>query len=613
MQQEKNLCKILQMHDMTPHSILQKQFGYDAFRPNQEEIIQAVLDGRDTFAAMPTGGGKSLCYQIPALCLKGLTIVISPLIALMKDQVDAARETGIPAAYINSTLKAEEASSVYARLYAGELKLLYISPERLALEGYLEKLKELPVRFFAIDEAHCLSEWGHDFRPDYLILSQIRKSFTQVPIAAFTATATRKVQSDIIRILNLRSPFIVRASFNRKELFYRVERKEKVLKQITAFIMDHRGQAGIVYRTSRKDVEKTAAHLAERGIRALPYHAGLSQAEREENQEMFNRDEADVIVATIAFGMGIDKSNIRFVVHGDLPKSMEGYYQETGRAGRDGLESHCLLLYSAGDLVKQQYFIDQIEKPEEKEKARKNLQRMASFASVNVCRRKQILEYFDEPAGKECGFCDICTGSVEKINGSVDAQKILSAVIRTEERFGLTHIIDIVLGADTEKIRKTGHDKIKTYGAGKDKSKKWWRGIVEELLSQGAAYQDPESYNALKLTEKGRSILFGREPFYIVKRDEILPRVPEHHENPLNGTNRYDKTLFDILKEIRTELARKKNVPPYVIFSDKTLKEMSVIKPVDNSGFLRVSGVGDTKLEQYGPVFLPRIREYLGY
>ncbi|MDC7240149.1 MAG: RecQ family ATP-dependent DNA helicase, partial [Spirochaetales bacterium] len=443
-------------------TILKTRFGYDSFRPNQEEIINAVLEGKDVFASMPTGGGKSICYQIPALALEGLTLVISPLIALMKDQVDAAVESGIAAAYLNSTLKADEAASVYSRLYRGEIKLLYISPERLALDGYLDKLKELPIRFFAVDEAHCLSEWGHDFRPDYLSLAMLRDAFPGVPIAAFTATATKKVQKDIVRILKLNDPFLIRASFNRKELYYRVDRKEKTLAQISSFIKDHEGQAGIVYRTSRKDVEKTAAHLSERGIRALPYHAGLSQALRAENQEKFNNDDVQVICATIAFGMGIDKSNIRFVIHGDLPKSMEGYYQETGRAGRDGLESHCLLLYSAGDLVKQQYFIDQIADPDEQKKAKENLSRMARFAAVNVCRRKQILEYFDESAGDDCGFCDICTGSHEKINASVDAQKILSAVMRTDERFGLTHIIDIVQGADTEKMRTTGHDGLKT-------------------------------------------------------------------------------------------------------------------------------------------------------
>ncbi len=595
-----------------PLELLKNRFGYDSFRPDQEEIISRILEGRDVFASMPTGGGKSVCYQIPALCMEGLTLVISPLIALMKDQVDAAVENGIPAAYINSTLKADEAARVYSRLYAGEIRLLYISPERLALEGYLDKLKEMNVVFAAVDEAHCLSEWGHDFRPDYLILSRLRSAFPEIPIAAFTATATKKVQDDIIRILNLRDPFLVRASFNRKELFYRVDRKEKTLSQISGFVKDHEGQAGIVYRTSRKDAEKTALHLQERGIKALPYHAGLSQALRETNQEKFNNDEVQVICATIAFGMGIDKSNIRFVVHGDLPKSMEGYYQETGRAGRDGLESHCLLLYSAGDLVKQQYFISQMDDPEEQRKAKAMLSRMARFASVNVCRRKQILEYFDEEAADDCGFCDICTGSKEQVNASVDAQKILSAVMRTEERFGLTHIIDIVQGADTEKIHKMRHNEIKTYGVGKDKTKKWWRGIVEELISQEAALQDENAYNALKITEKGRRVLFGKESFYILKRDDTL-KTPSKDRDLFKESGRYDEPLFDLLKAIRMELAKKKGVPPYVIFSDKTLREMSALKPVDNSGLLRVSGVGETKMEQYGPFFLPKIREYLGY
>ncbi len=594
-------------------NILKTRFGYDSFRPNQEEIINAVLEGKDVFASMPTGGGKSICYQIPALALEGLTLVISPLIALMKDQVDAAVESGIAAAYINSTLKADEAASVYSRLYRGEIKLLYISPERLALEGYLEKLRELPIRFFAVDEAHCLSEWGHDFRPDYLSLAMLRGAFPGIPIAAFTATATKKVQEDIVRILKLSNPFLVRASFNREELYYRVDRKEKTLAQITGFIKDHEGQAGIVYRTSRKDVEKTAAHLSERGIKALPYHAGLNQALRAENQEKFNNDDVQVICATIAFGMGIDKSNIRFVIHGDLPKSMEGYYQETGRAGRDGLESHCLLLYSAGDLVKQQYFIDQIADPEEQRKAKENLSRMARFAAVNVCRRKQILEYFDESAGDNCGFCDICTGSHEKINASVDAQKILSAVMRTDERFGLTHIIDIVQGADTEKIRSTGHDSLKTYGVGKDKSKKWWRGIVEELISQEAALQDTQSYNALKITEKGRRVLFGKESFYILKREDTLPKQPKDGEDLFAQSGKYSTELYEELKQVRFLLAKKKGVPPYVIFSDKTLREMAALKPVDNSGFLRVSGVGETKLEQYGHFFIPKIKTFLGY
>jgi len=596
-----------------PLKLLKKQFGYDNFRPNQEEIIKAVLNGFDVFASMPTGGGKSLCYQIPALAMSGLTVVISPLIALMKDQVDGARENGISADYLNSSLGADESRAVYSRLYNNQTTLLYLSPERLAMDGFMAKLKEFEICFFAVDEAHCLSEWGHDFRPHYLVLSELKTEFPDVPVAAFTATATKKVQIDIIRVLKLKDPFTVRASFNRKELIYRVDRKEKVLVQITGFVKDHEGQAGIVYRTSRKDVEKTAAHLASRGIRALAYHAGLSQKLRNENQEKFNRDEIDVVVATIAFGMGIDKSNIRFVIHGDLPRSMEGYYQETGRAGRDGLESHCLLLYSPGDMSKIQFFIGQMEDAEEQNRARRNLQLMSSYAAVNVCRRKQILEYFDEKAEDNCGSCDICTGSVEKVNGSTDAQKILSAVIRTEERFGLTHIIDVVLGADNEKIRKMGHEKIKTYGAGKDKSKRWWRGIVDELISQQAVLQDSEAYNALKLTDKGRAVLFGREPFFIIKKEDKLPVLPSENEDIFAKRGNYDRELYKLLKALRSEMAKKRNVPPYVIFSDKTIREMSALKPIDNSGFLRVTGVGEAKLEHYGPFFIPKIREYLGY
>ena len=374
--------------------ILKSVFGYRSFRENQEEVITAVMDGRDVFTAMPTGGGKSLCYQIPGMMFEGLTVVISPLIALMKDQVDEAVSKGIPAAFLNSSLEKEKISEIYSRLYRGEIKLLYLSPERLAVEGYIDRLHELNVSFFAVDEAHCLSEWGHDFRPDYLFLSHLRKKFPGIPIAAFTATATKKVQDDIIRILKLKKPLIIRASFDRKELNYRVRPKTEVLSQISSFIKNHPDEPGIVYRFSRKDVEKTAAHLKKRGIKALHYHAGMTKDERTKNQELFNNDKVDVIVATTAFGMGINKNNIRYVLHGDLPKSMEGYYQETGRAGRDGLDSDCVLFFSAGDIVKQQYFIEQMEDPGEKAKSRDNLNSLVRFATINVCRRKQLLEYF---------------------------------------------------------------------------------------------------------------------------------------------------------------------------------------------------------------------------
>ena len=514
--------------------ILKSVFGYPSFRKNQEEVIGAILSGRDVFTAMPTGGGKSLCYQIPGLVFDGLTIVISPLISLMKDQVDEALSRGIPAAFLNSSLEAEEISGIYSRLYRNKIKLLYISPERLAIEGYLEKLHKLNVNFFAIDEAHCLSEWGHDFRPDYLFLSRLRESFSKIPIAAFTATATKQVQNDIIRILNLNDPFIVRASFDRRELYYQVRPKTDVLSQIASFTENHPEEAGIVYRISRKDVEKTAAHLRMGGIKALPYHAGLSKEERTDHQGRFNNDEVNIIVATTAFGMGINKNNIRYVVHGDLPKSMEGYYQETGRAGRDGLNSICVLFFGPGDIAKQQYLLEQAGEPGEKEKGRENLNRIIRFASINVCRRKQLLEYFGESHDGNCENCDVCSNTGKKIEASIDAQKILSAIARTRESFGINHIIDIVWGADTERIRSRQHDKLKTFGVGRQKAKRWWRGIIDELIGQELISRDSSQYNVLRITEPGKKVLFGKGAFYISETTAAKESKKEPILGPIN-------------------------------------------------------------------------------
>lgn len=591
--------------------ILKTVFGYSTFRENQEEVISAILSGKDIFTSMPTGGGKSLCYQIPGLIFEGLTVVISPLISLMKDQVDEAIAKGIPAAFLNSTLKREEIGEIYSRLNREEIKLLYLSPERLAVEGYVDRLREFKVAFFAVDEAHCLSEWGHDFRPDYLFLSRLRKNFPGVPIAAFTATATRKVQDDIIRVLNMKDPFIVRASFDRKELYYQVRQKTEVLSQISAFIKDRPGESGIVYRFSRKAVEKTASYLKSRKIKALYYHAGLTKEERTKTQELFNNDDVDVIVATTAFGMGINKNNVRFVVHGDVPKSMEGYYQETGRAGRDGLDSSCILFFSAGDIAKQQYFINQIKDPREQAKCKSNLESLVRFATVNVCRRKQILEYFDEPHNGDCRNCDVCNDVTEKVEVTVDAQKVLSAMARVNESFGINHIIDIVWGADTEKIRSKNHHTLKTFGVGKNKSKRWWRGIINELIGQQLIYRDSERYNVLRMTESGRKILYGKQPFFISEVSVSEGPQSKSAEGPAgHGGSGMDHSLFDKLKEKRKELARENKVPPYIVFSDKTLSEMARLKPETGDELLTVSGVGEKKLEMYGSHFLPVIRGY---
>ena len=506
--------------DQAIHHTLKTVFGFHEFRPNQEAIINNVLYKKDVFAVMPTGGGKSLCYQLPAKIMTGTAVIVSPLISLMKDQVDAARQNGIAAAYLNSSLGSQEVSDLFRELRSNKIELLYIAPERFAMPGFLDTLKSVPISLFAIDEAHCISEWGHDFRPDYLSLSVIPKSFPDVPIAAFTATATPKVQEDICGKLGLRAPFLVRASFNRPNLYYQVERKTQVETQIIEFIRGHPDEPGIIYRTTRDSVTDTADFLVRNGIKALPYHAGLSTDVRGKNQDAFNRDEAAVIVATIAFGMGIDKSNVRFVVHADLPKNIEGYYQETGRAGRDGEPAHCLLFFGMGDIPKIRFFIDQITDDTERSMSLEKLNQVVKFASHNVCRRRQLLGYFGEEYPVDnCGNCDICTGSVEQFDITRDAQIVMSAVSRTQERFGIGHIVDIVTGADTKRIRELQHDMIKTYGAGKDRDKKHWRFIVDELLAQDALRQEGEPYPVLKLTEKGQNALYGREQVAALKRD----------------------------------------------------------------------------------------------
>ncbi|NOY39796.1 MAG: DNA helicase RecQ [Nitrospirae bacterium] len=590
---------------------LKRVFGFQAFRPNQEEIIKNILKGRDVFAVMPTGGGKSLCYQyqLPAKIMQGTVVVISPLIALMKDQVDAALENGISTALINSSLKPREMSEVYQRLRNHALELLYIAPERFAMPDFIETLKTIPVSLFAIDEAHCISEWGHDFRPDYLRLSSITSVFPNIPVAAFTATATPGVQEDIISRIGLRSPYTVRASFNRQNLFYQVTGKTAVESQILEFLADHTDESGIIYCTTRDSVVKTADFLTANGIKALPYHAGLTPEQRKRNQEAFSRDELTVIVATIAFGMGIDKSNVRFVIHADLPKNIESYYQETGRAGRDGEPAWCTLFFSRGDIPKIRYFIDQMPEDKERTIATEKLNQMARYASHNVCRRRHLLGYFGEEYGDEnCGACDICTGTVEKVDVTIDAQILMSAMSRTGQRFGIRHIIDIVTGANTKRIRELQHNTIKTYGAGSHKDKNHWRFLVDELLAQDVIRQDGDQYPVLKLTEKGQNILYGKEKLTALKREETKTSRRNVKDDEFKP---FDKDLFKRLRVLRKTLAEEQQVPPYIIFSDRSLHEMCRYYPATLAAMKRISGVGDTKLERYGDDFVMEIQEYL--
>jgi len=589
-------------------SVLNTVFGFQTFRQNQEPIISNILNGRDVFAVMPTGGGKSLCYQLPGMLRRGTAVVISPLISLMKDQVDAAAENGIQAAFMNSSMNADEVSEVYRRLKYNKIKLLYIAPERFAMPHFLERLKTSDISLFAIDEAHCISEWGHDFRPDYLGLSLIPEIFPGVPVAAFTATATQRVQEDIITRLGLRKPHIVRASFNRPNLFYQVEPKGKVEAQILDFLNGRKSESGIIYRTTRDAVMETAAFLRANGTAALPYHAGLSASERSRNQEAFNRDEAQVIVATIAFGMGIDKSNVRFVVHADLPKNIEGYYQETGRAGRDGEPAHCLLFFSRGDIPKVRYFINAMTDERERFVAVEKLNQIVGYASHNVCRRKQLLGFFGEDyPGDNCGSCDICSGRVEQADITTEAHTILSAVSGTGQRFGAGHIVDIVTGADTKRIRELRHNEIKTYGKGKDRDKRYWRSVVDELLAQGALLRGGDPYPVLNISDKGQSILSGREGLMALRKEDSAITIPKKGEE----AGGYDNTLFGRLRSVRKRLAERQQVPPYIIFSDKTLHEMCRRFPLTLSDMRKISGVGDTKLERYGKDFVREIGIYL--
>jgi len=593
----------------TPDQTLHNVFGYSSFRPHQKEIIGTLIQGGDAFVLMPTGGGKSLGYQIPALHRAGVGIVVSPLISLMKDQVDALRANGVRAAYYNSSLQSAEARKVLTELHNGGLDLLYVAPERLMQEAFLERLREIPVALFAIDEAHCVSQWGHDFRPEYLQLGSLRRLFPEVPRIALTATADPQTRDDILHRLDLEQARCYTAGFDRPNIRYRVLEKRKPFDQLTAFLKSRSDEAGIVYALSRKRVEMLADRLRAVGISALPYHAGLEPSERQRVQDAFLNDDLQVVTATVAFGMGIDKPNVRFVVHYDIPKSIESYYQETGRSGRDGLPAEALLLFGYGDVAIARGLIETGHNEEQKRIEVHKLNAMIGFAEALTCRRRVLLGYFGEPLEKDCGNCDVCLNPPERYDATEDVQKALSCVYRVGQRFGAGHVIDVLRGSNKRRILDLGHDKLSTYGIGKELSRDAWGSLIRQLVHLDYLKQDMANYSVLKLTESARPLLRGEQSLILAK-----PRVKtKPAKKPGPGRKRfegldYDEDLFQALRELRKRLAKEGNVPPYVIFGDATLVEMAAHHPTDERAMLSINGVGEIKLERYGADFLKVIR-----
>jgi ATP-dependent DNA helicase RecQ len=634
------------------HSVLRQYFGYTAFRPLQEEIIRDVLNRKDVFVLMPTGGGKSICYQLPSLVLDGVTVVVSPLISLMKDQVDGLEANGIAAACMNSTQNAREIRDVKTAFLENRLKILYVAPERLMMPGTFAFLKKGKVSLFAIDEAHCISEWGHDFRPEYRKLKLLRDSktgFPDVPVIALTATATGRVRKDIISQLGLgidpdKGPYV--ASFNRSNLYYEVRPKKDTFSEINDYLLRHRGEAGIIYCQSRNNVETLTKKLNVAGFRALPYHAGLSDSERTRNQEMFIKDDVDIIVATIAFGMGINKSNVRFVIHYDLPRNLESYYQETGRGGRDGSPCECILFFSRGDRFKIEYFIAQKTNEKEKDISLVQLRQMVAYCEGNKCRRQTLMEYFGEELSASCGNCDTCLRPKDTFDGTEAARKLITCIQELNQRFGTNYVIDVLTGSKNKKIRQNRHEKLKAHGSGKEFTKDQWRSLASEMLNTGLLEVSGAQYPVLKLNAMSRKILKGSEIVELVCPEGFIPGAEESFIPPapagktqgigeddiqlpasgystatdilkkakLGGLQRsgaeHDPILFERLKALRKQIALKKNLPPYIIFSDTSLKEMAARFPGTPEEFHSITGVGDHKLRKYGDDFLKEIRDY---